>query len=39
VHLEQILERVIDYWTPEVPMVPPPARLVLRNDPAVAMVH
>lgn len=39
VQLEQILDRVIDYWTPELPMVPPPARLSTRNNPAAMLVH
>lgn len=39
VQLEQILDRVIDYWTPELPMVPPAARLSTRNNPAAMLVH
>jgi hypothetical protein len=39
VHLEEILDRVIDYWTPELPIVPPAARIPVELGASALMVH
>jgi UDP-glucose 4-epimerase len=39
VHLEEILERVIDYWTPELPIVPPAARIPVELGASAVVVH